>query len=56
LGGPASAPRFWSTRCTEGGDENLGGFPPQPVMLPVIALAVLQFRYVERRVQYRLRP
>jgi sn-glycerol 3-phosphate transport system permease protein len=41
-------------RCS-GGGLDLGGSPAQSVilMLLVIALTVLQFRYVERRVQYQ---
>ena len=46
-----------STRCSKGGVEglDLGGSSAQSVilMLIVIALTVLQFRYIERRVQYQ---
>ena len=55
-GGPAGATTPWSTRCMPtarlGGD--LGGSAAQSVILMVIviALTAIQFRYVERKVQY----
>ena len=55
-GGPAGATTTWSTRCMPDGrlGGDLGGSAAQSVMLMVIviALTAIQFRYVEEKVQY----
>jgi sn-glycerol 3-phosphate transport system permease protein len=55
-GGPARATEILVYKVYRDGEGlDLGGSAAQSVilMLIVIALTVLQFRYVERRVQYR---
>jgi sn-glycerol 3-phosphate transport system permease protein len=56
-GGPsAGRPTFWSTRSIRDGfvGQNLGSSAAQSVILMgiVIVLTVIQFRYIERRVNY----
>ena len=55
-GGPARRPRRWSTRSTMTASSTcmLGDSAAQSVILMVIviALTAIQFRYVERRVHY----
>ena len=56
-GGPAKAHRRrWSTRCSADGrlGGDLGGSAAQSVVLMVIviALTAIQFRYIERKVHY----
>jgi ABC-type sugar transport system permease subunit len=53
---PGARPRSWSTRCTKGVEGfDLGGSSAQAVILILIvtALTLLQFRYIERRVQHQ---
>jgi ABC-type sugar transport system permease subunit len=53
---PRAPPRSWSTRCSKGGVEglDLGGSSARSVLLMLIVIALtVQFRYVERRVQYQ---